>query len=127
MLHERLAQGWKRVVVMLCMAMTVAFSLQFSVAAVDHFAHATDTPHAATELAGTVTYDDHQEAADNDGGADRGGFVDHAHLDEGHSNAMATARSIMCAPISAACSGVVARGWALTAQAKSPDRRPPRA
>lgn len=121
-------QGWKRVVAMLCVVMAVVFALQFSAAAVDHVAHATETPHAATEVAGAVTYDDHSQASlDDDAATDRSGFVDHAHLDEGHSNAMPIARPALCAPVSSECSGVVARGWMLTKQASSPDRRPPRA
>lgn len=108
---------------MLCMATTVAFSLQFAAAAVDHFAHATDTPHVASELAGPVTY----TGGDDGRTDDRSAFVDHAHLDEGHSNAMPIARPVMSAPVSSPYSRVVARGWGLTAQAGSPDRRPPRA
>lgn len=115
---------------MLCMAMTVAFALQFSVAAVDHFAHASDTPHAATELAGAVSHDaqTQAEAADDRNDArDRTGFVDHAHLDEGHSNVMPLARAVMCAPAASSCQSMLARGWILSEQAASPDRRPPRA
>lgn len=115
-----------RVVAMLCMAMTVLFCLQFTVATIDRFAHATDTPHEATELAGVVTHGDHQHASDDDDGAS-GDLVDHEHIDEGHSNTMPIARAAMPAPAAAAFPRVIARGWHLAAQAGSPDRRPPRA
>lgn len=114
---------------MLCMAMMFAFTCQFAFAVVDHVAHATDTPHAASDLGGAVVIkaSSDQQAPSEDGSAADNGFVDHAHLDEGHSNAMPISRLSICAPISRSCSRIVTPGWVLSEMVGSPDRRPPRA